>query len=106
MRKKLSAYKDVWYFDMGYNIAFTQIIYCVVIMYAAVAPIITLFGGMYFTIKYFIDKYNVLYVFPNEYDGQGRLHKKIIGLQYFGMAFSQVIMFGIFVLIFGQRYQI
>lgn len=80
MRRKLSPYKDRWYFDMGYNIAFTQIIYCVVLVFASVAPLITLFGSLYFTIKYFIDKYNVLYVYPTEYDGQGRLYKKIIGM--------------------------
>ena len=41
MKRTLSAYKDVWYFDMGYHIAFTQIIFLVVIIFSSVAPLIT-----------------------------------------------------------------
>lgn len=69
MRQKLSTHKDKWYFDIGFNIAFTQIIFCIVLIFAQVSPLITIFGSIYFAIKYFIDKYNLLYVFPNEYDG-------------------------------------
>lgn len=69
MRRNLAVNKDRWYFDIGYNIAFTQIIYCIVLIFSTVAPLVTLFGCLYFSIKYFIDKYNLLYVYPNEFYG-------------------------------------
>jgi hypothetical protein len=75
---------------MGYNIAFTQIIYCTVCIFSQVAPLITPFGCCFFTVKYFIDKYNILYVYPAEYNfsNGGRLYTYIIGLQYIGILVS------------------
>lgn len=104
MQKTLSIYKDQWYFDLGYHIAFTQIIYCTVLIFSSVAPIITPFGCCFFTIKYFIDKYNILHLYPPEFQGVGRLSNYILGLKYFAIGFSQVIMFGILIVIFGQEY--
>ena len=68
------------------------------------APLITIFGCLFFTIKYYIDKYNIAYVYPKEYNGQGRLYKSIIKYQIFGMWFSEIIMFGIFMAVFGKKY--
>jgi len=85
MKKTLSSNKDAWYFDLGSNIAFSTIVYCVVVLFSQVAPIITPFGVLYFTFKYLIDKYNIMNVFPTEYVGEGRLYTHIIRLQYFAM---------------------
>ena len=59
---------------------------------------------MYFFVKYSVDKYNVYHVFPPEYDGQGRIHKKIINFTYICMIISQSSMFIILVLVFGPDY--
>ena len=104
MKKTLSSCKDQWYFDLGYHIAFTQIIYCTVLIFSSVAPLITPFGCCFFTIKYFIDKYNILHLYPPEFQGVGRLSNYIIGLKYFAIGFSQIIMFGILIVIFSKEY--
>jgi hypothetical protein len=95
MKRTLSGSKDLWYYDFGYNIAFTQIMYCIVLIFAIVAPLITIFGSLFFTIKYFIDKYNLLYVYPIEFQGQGRLQQNIVMMKYWGIFLSQVITFGL-----------
>ena len=59
---------------------------------------------MYFFVKYSVDKYNVYHVFPPEYDGQGRIHKKIMNFTYISMIISQSSMFIILVLVFGSDY--
>lgn len=104
MLKTQSSNKDTWYFDMGYHIAFTQIIYCTVLIFSSVAPLVTPFGFCFFTIKYFIDKYNIIHLYPAEFSGVGRLSGYIIGLKYFAIGFSQTIMFGILILIFSDKY--
>jgi hypothetical protein len=104
VQHSLSAYKDVWYFDMGSHIAFTVTVYLVVLMFSQVSPIITPFGVAFFGIKYFIDKYNIIYVYPSEYVGEGRLYKRVVSLQYFCIFFSQLVMFGIFNIIFSSKY--
>ena len=106
MKHRLSMYRDDWYFDIGANIAFTQIIYTIILIYSQVAPLITIFGTLYFTFKYLIDKYNLLYVYEREYDGRGRLYQNIVKYQYWSMAFSQFIMYGLLVAIFGPQYKI
>lgn len=63
--------KDVYYFDIGYNIAFNQIIYIMVFTYGLISPLILLIGCTYFSFKYFIDKYNLTVVYPKEYEGNG-----------------------------------
>ena len=43
--------------------------------------------------KYFIDKYNILYVYPMEYAGAGRIYTWINTLQYVGIIISQLIQY-------------
>lgn len=64
MKKSLSMNKDSWYFDFGSNIAQHIVIYQIIILFSTIAPFVTLFGSLYFTIKYLIDKYNICYVYP------------------------------------------
>ena len=44
-----------------------------VLLYCLITPAITIFGALYFTIKYFIDKYNLTVIYPKNYDSQGNL---------------------------------
>ena len=103
MRRKLSLCKDDWYFDFGYNIAFTQIIYVAVIIYAPISPLITIFGCLFFFIKYFIDKYNITHIYPQEFYGEGRLYKSITKYQYTSMIISEIVMFGKLSKVFGDK---
>ena len=103
MERTLSAYKDDWYYDIGANIAFDSIMYLIMLMFSQVAPLITPFGMTLFMIKYYICKYNVSYVYPTEFIGEGRVYKMILTFQYFAIVFSQMIVYGIFT-INGNKY--
>ena len=102
MKKGLSDKKDKWFFDMGFNIAYTLVIYCLILIYSQIAPLITIFGFLYFTNKYWIDKYNLMYVYPKEYGGQGKLYQEIAGQQYVSILISQLVVFGFLLSIFGR----
>lgn len=62
----MSDYKDQWFFDIGYQVAFTQIIYCTVVIFSSACPLITPFGFLFFTVKYWVDKYGIVCVYPIE----------------------------------------
>ena len=96
--KKLNKNKDKFYFPLGYNIAYSLIIYTVVLIFSPVSPIITPFGACYFTVKYFIDKYNISYVYSSDYNysGGSRLYKRIIFFQLCSIFFAQIIVFSLF----------
>jgi len=64
---------DDWYFDLGYHFAFSITVFTVVIIFSAAAPLIPIFGFLFFAIKYYVDKYNWLYVYENEFQSQGIL---------------------------------
>lgn len=104
MKKSLSMNKDRWYFDFGSNIALTIVIYQIIILFSTIAPLITLLGAIFFTIKYLIDKYNICYVYPTENYGESKLVNEIVNLQYISMIFQQISMFGFFALIFSDRF--
>lgn len=88
MERTLSGYKDDWYFDIGANIAFDGITYLILLLFSQVAPLITFFGMLFFVIKYYIVKYNVCYVYPTEFVGEGRLFKMILTFKYIGIIIS------------------
>lgn len=76
---------DFYRFEMGYSIAFNQVVYTIVFLYSLISPIITLFGALYFTIKYFVDKYNLTQVYPKNYDSRGQIAKTISRLNHFSI---------------------
>ena len=55
--------EDDWYFDLGYNFAFSITIFTVVYIFSASVPLISFFGFLFFALKYFVDKYNFVYVY-------------------------------------------
>lgn len=87
---------DYYRFEVSFSMAFNMIIYIIVFLYSLIAPIITLVGALYFTIKYFVDKYNLTVVYPKNYDSKGQLGKKISKYNHFSIYFIQLIMFILF----------
>mmetsp|Transcript_29399 Transcript_29399/g.44437 ORF Transcript_29399/g.44437 Transcript_29399/m.44437 type:complete len:183 (+) Transcript_29399:2304-2852(+) len=68
-----------------------------VFIYALVSPAITLFGAIYFGIKYTIDKYLLCVVYPKDYEGKGEISRNIYYLANFTLVFQQVIMLFLFI---------
>jgi len=63
----LNHFKD-YYFDLGYHLSFVVVVFTIVFLFSVTAPLISIFGFMFFTFKYFVDKYNFIWVYPKEMD--------------------------------------
>jgi hypothetical protein len=87
---------DVYYYDLPYNIAFNQVIYTGCLIYAPISPAITIFGFLYFGIRWLIDKYNLCVVYPKSYDAQGDMSGTMYSLGLLSLIFQQIVMFGLF----------
>eukprot|EP01052_Picozoa_sp_SAG31_P034068 SAG31_NODE_3927_length_3746_cov_1.701124_2_plen_593_part_00 len=61
---KSSMKNEGWPFELGYYYAVGLTIFAIVLCYSVVFPPITLAGLLYFNSKHFVDKYNLLYVYP------------------------------------------
>lgn len=83
--------KDEYTWEIGFHIAFVQVVFTMILLYALVSPLITLFGALFFTIKYFVDKYNQVYVYPKLYDSKGSLAYHIGNLGFGSLMFQQFI---------------
>ena len=58
-----------------------------ILLYSLISPMITLFGALFFTIKYFVDKYNQIFIYPKLYDSKGSLAYHISSLCYASLMF-------------------
>jgi hypothetical protein len=96
------TFRDIYSFDIGFNIAINQIVYTVTFIYAIVSPTIALLGAMYFGIKYVIDKYNLTVLYPKDYESNGEISSNIYYLADITLVIQQFIMFGLFVLTFQR----
>jgi len=56
-------YVDTFYFDLGYYQAHSWTIFTFGMLFATIIPLTTLFTCLFFTLKYFIEKYNTIFVY-------------------------------------------
>jgi hypothetical protein len=67
------TFRDLYSFDIAFNIAINQVVYTVTFIYAIISPTISLLGAFYFAIKYTIDKYNLTVLYPKDYESNGEI---------------------------------
>jgi len=68
MRLSPEEQKDDYYFDLGYFFAYSTVIYTIGLFFSTIAPLIPLICFLFFAVKYWVDKYNFMYVYPPEFD--------------------------------------
>ncbi len=68
MKLSPHAVQVSYYFDHGYALAFVALIWTMAILFSTIAPLIPLIAFVFFFIKYLVDKYNFMYVYPAEFD--------------------------------------
>lgn len=54
---------DDYAFDLGYYQSQSIVIFCMIMIFSGVNPLITIFGFTFFFFKYYIDKYNLTFVY-------------------------------------------
>ena len=59
-------------------------------------PLISIFAAVYFSIKYYIEKYNLTFVYAREFEGGGIIKKQVIPFMIFSVYLSQFLNMGYF----------
>jgi len=67
-------------------------------------PLITPFGCLFFFYKYYVDKYNLLFVYPVEFESHGNIGNFVIKFLLFGIFVFQFIISGLFEFLFPVDY--
>jgi hypothetical protein len=71
--QNIAAFKDTWFFDLGYFQAYSLSIFFVSLMFSAVTPLVTVFAFLFFALRYAFDKYHHTFVYLREFEAKGRL---------------------------------
>lgn len=66
-----------FFFDIAYQQAFSISIFTMVFLFSITNPIILPFGCLFFALKFTIDKYNIVWVYPLEFHSKGFLRRTI-----------------------------
>ena len=73
-------------------------------IFSASVPLIPVFGFLFFTLKYFIDKYNLIFVYPTEFLSKGIIQTSVTSFTTFALLLFQILMFTFFTTIFGDDF--
>jgi protein-S-isoprenylcysteine O-methyltransferase Ste14 len=83
-------YVDDYKFEIGYQGAVILTSYCIALLFSTVAPYVTIFAVPFFVLKYFVDKYNVTFVYVSEYQSTGKMVDQLIPLTVCAIVLSQL----------------
>ena len=86
-------FRDEYPFDLGYWLAFTSTIGLMSLIFSTVMPILTLFSFIFFATRYYIEKYNVIFVYMQDFDSKGTMLQVIVPYGIIGVLFYQILNF-------------
>jgi|LauGreDrversion4_2_1035121.scaffolds.fasta_scaffold136758_2 quinol-cytochrome oxidoreductase complex cytochrome b subunit len=95
-RKYNDEMEDDWYFDLGYQYAFSISVFIMTLIFVVSAPLLSIAGWLFFLIKYLVDKHNLTKVYKKEFESQGELASSVKRYIAFGIFLFQLSMCGIF----------
>jgi hypothetical protein len=72
---------------------------CIALVYSVVAPIISIFAIITFTLLWIANRYNMLYVSRFQLDTGGLLYPRAINQTFVGLYFMEVLLVGLFFLV-------
>lgn len=102
----MNKIKDCWYgkgnhvdnyaFDLGYHLSYTLTVLLIGLLYGVVTPLIPAFCAIFFAFKYFVDKYNLSFVYREKFLGIGTIKRKVLPLTLVAIFIYQLITIGYF----------
>jgi len=87
---------DTYAFDLGYHMSYGLTVFQIGLLFANIVPIIPAFCIVFFMFKYYVDKYNLSFVYNSEFQGIGKLKRNVIPLAIFVIILFQAITMGYF----------
>lgn len=95
---------DDYSFDLGYHHSYSIVIFTMGMIFSTVEPLISVFGLCFFYVKYYVDKYNLSFVYNREFEGGGIIKSKVIPFIIFGIILFQLMNIGFYSAKFGKPY--
>jgi len=74
-----------WFYDLSFKSAVSVIVFTFGLFFSLMIPLVTPFVMVLIMGQYFIDKYNMLYIYPLEFESQTISRKALIKNSYFAI---------------------
>lgn len=87
---------DTYAFDLGYHMSYGLVVSAIGILFAIIVPYIAMLCIPFYLFKYYVDKYNLSFVYNSEFQGQGAIKKWVIPLTLLILVLFQFITVGLF----------
>jgi hypothetical protein len=78
-------FKDEYVFDLGYHQSYSLVIFLNCLIFSTIVPMIPMYACLFFSIKYVVDKYNLIFVYFKIYESGGKIRKHVINYMFFNL---------------------
>jgi hypothetical protein len=97
-RKELEKkpFVDNFAYDLGFFQSHAIVIFALGLIFSGTNPLIGFFVTLFFTFKYWIEKYNLTFVYNREFEGGGAIKKQVLPFMVFSVYLFQTLNMGYF----------
>jgi len=87
---------DDFAYDLGYYQSHAIVIFTMGLIFSGTNPPIGIFITLFFAIKYWIEKYNLTFVYNRDFEGGGVIKKQVLPFMVFAIYLFQLLNIGYF----------
>jgi hypothetical protein len=98
-RLKPQPFIDAEPFDLGERQAIALVMFSMGLFFTGTSPLQSMFSCLYFSIKYWIEKYNLAFVYTKQYEGKGIIWKPMVMFMILILYIFQLLTIGYFTII-------
>jgi ABC-type Fe3+ transport system permease subunit len=70
-----TSFIDNYAFDLGYHSSYVMTTYAIALVFCVLVPYVIFVATPFFMFKYYVDKYNMTFVYNSEFCGVGTIKK-------------------------------
>ena len=87
---------DTYAFDLGYHMSYVMTASAIAMVFSTLVPYVPVFAMIFFMFKYYVDKYNLSFVYNTEFHGVGIIKRRVVPLTVLNIIIYQLINIGFF----------
>ena len=86
---------EQWFHDLSYKTSVILSLFTVGLLFCIIAPHITFLILIFFCFQLYIDKYNLMYIYPLEFESQLLSRQALVKNSFYAVILFQAVMIGL-----------
>jgi hypothetical protein len=82
---------DTYAYDLGYHMSYGLTVFQISMVFSTLVPYVPAFACIFFFFKYYVDKYNLSFVYNTEFRGVGIIRKRVVPFSVFNIVVYQLM---------------